>query len=1046
MSRVVVGRERELAALRSALARVRRGSGELVMVRGEAGIGKSTLVEAFCDEARGDAAVLVGAGWDEGGAPTYWPWVQVLRRAAATGAGPVIGSSGAALSALRPGAASGEIPDRFALYEAVTLVLESVADTQPVVVLLEDLHAAGCASALLLEFVARHGRHIRLLLVATYRDAEVRLDPELSEVVDRLDGLAVTLSPQPFTRAEIETLLPDGAADLARRVLDRTQGNPLFVTHVLRRLDRNSPVGADIPVGLSQAVLRRAEQVTAAGGVPKALALAAVLGGEIRVGLVADVLGTPAGTVRRLFDEACRADLLTPDPAEPDRYAFAHSLVREALYGAQHTTDRASLHLAAGRALAGDPSAATPTLARHFLAAWPAGGGAEAVRYATAAGDEATLALAYEDAGAHYRQAIVALGRSTEDTTERRVDLLLALASALQRSGRLAEARRQGDLAAELAARLDDPERFGAVALLRAEHLDFNTVDDRAIDLLRRADRAWAGAAAPTRGRVLARLAVACAHGDRPSAREYAREAVSVAETCGDAAVLALALSAQQYVGWGEHDPHRALATAVRIDELGRAAGDTALTLDGQMWRLVFALECGELDQAAAVLAGLDRLAADLHQPTVLHLALSRRSTLAALRGRLADARDLARQAWELGQRCELPDADAVYWGQLFSVWRFGGLDEQDGAEMERILRHLVDHSRLRAAHEAALVLVLIERGERDDARARFARMMTEVAELPRDMLHVWTLSLLATGSVALGDPGAAAVLYAALTPFADRFTVPAGAVSCLGSVRLNLAQLAGLTGRDEAARGHFEAALAAHRTAGTPAWLALSCLEYARFLGGRDARARSLRDEGERLARVHRLSALRTGSDTAAPVGIEHEGDVWTVRQGTAVVRLPSSVGLAYLAALVRNPGQDIAAEQLVALLAAPGGAGPAPGDDLHTGGASDVVLDATARAAYRRRLRELDEEIDEAASWHDPDRKAGLEVERDFLIRELAAATGLGGRPRRLGSDAERARVNVTRAIRTAIRRIANQAPELGATLDASVRTGTHCRYDPS
>ncbi|MFC0440017.1 BREX system ATP-binding domain-containing protein [Kutzneria buriramensis] len=1028
--RVVVGREEELATLRSALDRVRGGAGELVLVRGEAGIGKSTLVEAFCDEARSqDLAVLVGAGWDEGGAPTYWPWVQVMRRAAAVGAAPVIDGFGAALSPLWPGA--GEASDRFSLYEAVTLVLDSVADTAPVVVVLEDLHAAGCASALMLEFVARHCRHTRLLLVATYRDAEARLDPELSTVVERLAALAVVLAPRPFTRAEVEALMSGAPADLVDQVLTRTQGNPLFVTHVLRQLD------SDIPAGLRQAVRGRAERVA---GVPAALDVAAVLGGEIRVGLVADVLEASPDAVAQTFEEAVRADLL--GRAEEDRYTFTHSLVRDVLYDGQRTTHRAALHLAVGRALAADPHVAAPTLARHFLAGWPVGGATEAVRYATAAGDGAVAALAYEDAVAHYRQAIVALGRSTEDTAEERVDLLLALVSALQRSGRLAEAGHEADLAAELAARLDDPERYGAAALLRAEHLDFNAVDETAIDLLHRADRAWAGAATPTRGRVLARLAVASTLADRKAAADHALAAVSVAEACGDPSTLAVALSAQLYVAWGEHEPHEALAAAARIGDLGRNADDSALTLDGEMWRLVFALECGDLDQAGAVLVELDRIAADLRRPTVLHLALSRRSTLRALRGRLSDARDLAREAWELGRRCGLPDADAVYWGQLFSVWRFGGLDEDDAAHMERMLVELVEHSRLRAAHEAALVLILIDRGEHDDARTRFARMIAELPDLRHDMVYVWTLSLLASGAAALGDRDAAAVLYPALTPFAGRFAVPAGAVSCLGSVELSLAQLAALTGDDEAARQHFQAAVTAHREADVPAWLALSCLEYATFLGNRGQQARSMADEGERLARVHRLPALLTGRTEADAITMAREGDVWTVRQGTVVVRLPRSRGLAHLAELIRNPGQDIAAEQLVGLLAGPGGT--VPDLDVHAGSTSDVVLDATARAAYRRRLRDLDEEIDEAASWHDPERKAGLEVERDFLVRELAAAVGLGGRPRRLGSDAERARVNVTRAIRTAIRRIADQAPELGATLDAAVRTGTHCRYE--
>ena len=95
--------------------------------------------------------------------------------------------------------------------------------------------------------------------------------------------------------------------------------------------------------------------------------------------------------------------------------------------------------------------------------------------------------------------------------------------------------------------------------------------------------------------------------------------------------------------------------------------------------------------------------------------------------------------------------------------------------------------------------------------------------------------------------------------------------------------------------------------------------------------------------------------------------------------------------------------------------------------------------------RIGELDKEIDQAQSWHDPERLTRLQEEPDALVHEITAAFGLGGRPRRLGSEAERARLNVTRAIRTAIRNVAAQAPELGAYLDATVSTGARCRYDP-
>ncbi len=114
-------------------------------------------------------------------------------------------------------------------------------------------------------------------------------------------------------------------------------------------------------------------------------------------------------------------------------------------------------------------------------------------------------------------------------------------------------------------------------------------------------------------------------------------------------------------------------------------------------------------------------------------------------------------------------------------------------------------------------------------------------------------------------------------------------------------------------------------------------------------------------------------------------------------------------------------------------------------SGTGADEVLDQQARAAGRQRLTALDEELTEAEAWHDTERASRLRAEKDFLVRELAAATGLGGRPRRLGAESERARLNVTRAIRSAIAKIRDRAPAAAAHLDRSVRTGSRCSYSP-
>jgi hypothetical protein len=108
--------------------------------------------------------------------------------------------------------------------------------------------------------------------------------------------------------------------------------------------------------------------------------------------------------------------------------------------------------------------------------------------------------------------------------------------------------------------------------------------------------------------------------------------------------------------------------------------------------------------------------------------------------------------------------------------------------------------------------------------------------------------------------------------------------------------------------------------------------------------------------------------------------------------------------------------------------------------------VLDSQAKAAYRSRVAELEAEIDEAAAFHDPERAARAREELEFIARELAGAVGLHGRDRKTGSDAERARVNVTRAIRTALKRVSEHDPVLGRQLGSAIRTGTFCVYEPA
>jgi DNA-binding response OmpR family regulator len=188
------------------------------------------------------------------------------------------------------------------------------------------------------------------------------------------------------------------------------------------------------------------------------------------------------------------------------------------------------------------------------------------------------------------------------------------------------------------------------------------------------------------------------------------------------------------------------------------------------------------------------------------------------------------------------------------------------------------------------------------------------------------------------------------------------------------------------------------------------------------------------------------------------HEGDYWTLAYQESVCRLKDLKGLHYLAFLLARPGEACHVDALVAAVDHP--QGPPAGSASHglsadqlaashvrVGGLGDAgpALDPQAKAAYKRRLDELQADVAEAQRWHDLARATTAQAEIEFLTAELAAAVGLGGRDRRVASSAERARLMVTKAIRAALHKIRDNHPALGHHLAVSITTGTCCTYTP-
>ena len=933
-----VGRSRELAVLSAALRQAAAGDARLALVSGEPGIGKTELARAFARAAAKDGAlVLWGSAWEDGGAPPYWLWVQALRsyarQAGAKALAEAAGPQAAVLGQLLPELGSPREPstsgpgDRLTLFDAVCTVLDQASRAAPLAVILDDLHAAGRPSALLLRFAAA-ARLSRIVLLATYRTVEAAIDPNVSDVIAALESASPPLVLAGLSAGDIQLMLPGADAGVLTVVQRRSEGNPLFVSQVARLLGPGAAAVEEVPVpaGIRQAVRRqvarlgdaRAGKTETGEGTPTAvdiLATAAALGLGIDPALVAAALGAPAEPVARLCDDATAIGLLGPGQEVGEVYRFRHALIRETLYAELAPQSRAQAHhkiAAVLENLENSVGRSHAELAYHFLRAAPASAeaAARAVHHSRLAGREALRALAYEEAAGHFRHALDVQRRAAQATPADRAGLLLSLAEALTKTGPDPAAARVIDEAVRLARHASEPRLLAAAALLNAQHLDFNAPADTATALLREAAAALDPADHALRARTLGRLAItlAAAPADArdPAERavQDAREAVTRDPDGGAAAAaLATALAAWHYVLWGTQDPADALVAADEIVTAAQRAREPETELDGRVLRLTHLLELGDGPAAQRVLPELDRLAESLRQPSVRLVALSRRSTLAALAGDFAPAAEFARQAFQTGQAAGLPDAGAVYWGQLFAIWLHTGLPGDDELWMERELRDLVARSYLSVAHAAALVQIEAADGAVEQARGRLDELVgTGLDTMRPDMLYVWALCLLARDCVVLRAAAHAPRLYQALTPYAGRAAVAAGAVMCAGSTDFYLAGLAAVNGDTAAADRHYRVAAGCHRRLGARPMLAHTLHEHAQLL--RQQEKHAALGEARAIANDCGMTKLLAVLDQynhpdqpgPGAFTLNQEDDFWLVGYVDAVTRVPDSLGLRYL------------------------------------------------------------------------------------------------------------------------------------------------------
>jgi hypothetical protein len=319
-----------------------------------------------------------------------------------------------------------------------------------------------------------------------------------------------------------------------------------------------------------------------------------------------------------------------------------------------------------------------------------------------------------------------------------------------------------------------------------------------------------------------------------------------------------------------------------------------------------------------------------------------------------------------------------------------------------------------------------------------------DLADLPRS--SSWQVCLYGAVEAAhlLNDRDIARRAYALLVPFGHLPVTGSLGVACFGSAQHALGVAALTTGELDQAVAHFRAAVEDN--------LALGHLPAATLSRCRLAQALTLRGSApDAAAADDQLAAAATdatsfGMDFPAGAAVtrnrivcQREGRQWWVESGHRRVLVRHSVGMLHLATLLAHPDREIRSVELAAA------ARSLAWRFSDTGGCGQAVLDDTAREVYRERLTQLDVEIDEFGSTGDTERAAPSRAERDWLLGELSAATGLGGRVRTFVDEQERARITVGKAIRRVLSQVAQADPVLGGLLRARVSTGVRCCYRP-
>jgi DNA-binding CsgD family transcriptional regulator len=543
-----IGRAEELRRLDAVLDRAEQGSPQVVLVAGDAGVGKTRLLQALADRAhRRGARLLTGACVELGdiGLP-YLPVVGALRKLAddpeearlLAGAAMTAPGLGRLLPEIEPGRAGGDDLDQLQVLDAVRAVLVGLSERSPVLLVLEDLHWADRATRDLVAFLARTLQSGRVAMAVSYRSDDLHRSHPLRPMLAELVRLPRTerLELAPFTRSELADHLETiaGAAlppEQVARIHARSEGNPFYAEQLLAAGAGSAQV--ELPATLAEVLLAQVLELPEPA--QQVLRMAAVAGRRVPHRLLAGVAGQPEAALEEGLHQAVDARVLTTDAATGS-YAFRHALLQEAVYADLLPGEQARLHAAYARLLAADPDGAAAELAHHCLAGYDLAG---ALAASVRAAEEAEAVLAPAEALRHLSNALGLWERVPEPAVVAgvdRVELTLRAAAAANAEGELQRAASLARDAASIAATTDPARAASAFERLGLYLFVAGRVEEALDARARAVELVPAKPPSRLRARVTAAVAMALIDAKRPAeARRWCDEALVAARATGSA-------------------------------------------------------------------------------------------------------------------------------------------------------------------------------------------------------------------------------------------------------------------------------------------------------------------------------------------------------------------------------------------------------------------------------------------------------------------------------------------------------------------------------